>query len=142
MNNKLKIENPIPNIRKNNDTYTQTHEESLQYALDCLFPDDNHCNDKLIHKIIRKYSEKDPNSDNDYNFTLQEVNDVIANIKPNKSCGWDQINETIIRIIHSIEPNFFNNLFNICLIFGHFPKLWKVSVVKILLKSRQTKNRN
>jgi hypothetical protein len=41
INNKIKVENSIPNFLKANGQYTQTQEESLQYAFDHMFPSDD-----------------------------------------------------------------------------------------------------
>ena len=60
LNNKLKIENSIPNFQNSDGTYTQTHEESLQYALAQMFPNDDPTNDNEVHKSIRHYTQTDP----------------------------------------------------------------------------------
>jgi hypothetical protein len=135
INNKIKTENSIPNFKRNDGTYTQTQEESLHYALKHMFPDDDQQYDNLIHQNIRQYSEIEPNTSDDLDFTLNELREVINNLKPNKACGWDQINEKIIKALFESEPDLLLDLLNICLKYGYFPKIWKISVIKILLKS-------
>ena len=136
VNSKVKIDTSIPNFKKSDGTYTSTQEESLNLFMNTMFPNDNINDDNEEHIIIRDYCRTPPETDNDINLTIIELENVINNMKPNKTSGWDQINDIIIKTIHSIEPQFLLKLFNICLRFGYFPKLWKISVIKILLKSK------
>jgi ribonuclease HI len=134
---KLKHEKSVPNFIRSDGQYTKTPEESLQYAMECLFPLDDIENDDTTHKSIRDFVKESPQTADDMPFTASEVNDVINSLPSNKSPGWDQINNEIIKNVQKLEPNLFLNLFNKCLHFGYFPKIWKISVIKILLKSSE-----
>ncbi len=65
--------------------------------------------------------------------TLNELNEIVNNLKPNKSPGWDSINNEILKNVYSIEPDLLLLLFNKCLDLDYFPKIWKISVLKTLL---------
>jgi hypothetical protein len=58
INNKLKIENSIPNFLKSDGHYTQTPIESMEYALNETFPLDNVESETEVHKTIRQYVEQ------------------------------------------------------------------------------------
>jgi sarcosine oxidase/L-pipecolate oxidase len=105
--------------------------------MECLFPLNDIENDDTIHKSIRDYVKENPQTADDMPLTASEVNDVINSLPSNKSPGWDQINNEIIKNVHKLEPNLLLNLFNKCLHFEYFSKIWKISVINILLKSSE-----
>lgn len=136
LNNKLKNEKPIPNFKKSDGTYTQTHEESLQYALHHMFPEDDISTDTAYHQYVRRQTATTPDTSDDKDFTQNELNEVINNLSANKASGWDQINDIIVKAIHRQKPRLLLKLYNKCLNCGYFPEKWKISVIRILLKSR------
>jgi sarcosine oxidase/L-pipecolate oxidase len=135
MSNKLKIEKSIPNFVKSDGNYTKTPEESIAYAMEKLFPSDDIEPEGNFHKNIREYVEQIPETEDDIHLTANELKEVFNNLKPNKSPGWDQINNEIIKNIYETEPELLPKLFNKCLDLGYFPKIWKISIIKILEKS-------
>jgi hypothetical protein len=135
INYKVKTDISIPNFLKNDGNFTQTPFESMEYVLKQMFPFDDEESEEKQHKSIREYVKEPPNTENDLNFTLAEINEVINNLKPNETPGWDSISNEILKNIHNFEPELLLLLFNKCLNLGYFPKIWKISVLKILLKS-------
>ncbi len=107
----------------------------MEYALNQMLPSDNEETEEEIHKSILNYVKVAPNTENDLNFSLNELDEIVNNLKPNKSQGWDSINNEILRNVYSIEPDLLLLLFNKCLDLGYFPKIWKISVLRKLLKS-------
>ncbi len=104
---KLKHEKSVPNFIRSDVQYTETPEESLQYAMECLFPLNDIENSDTIHKSIHDYVKESPQTADDMPFTASEVNDVINSLPSNKSPGWDQINNEINKNVHKLEPNLF-----------------------------------
>jgi ribonuclease HI len=84
---------------------------------------------------MREDIQQSPHTSDDMRFTSSELNALINNLKSNKTPGWDQINDTIIKTIHSIDSSLLLNLYNKCLDLGYFPEIWKISIIKIFLKS-------
>ncbi len=72
----------------------------------------------------------------DYCFTLNEVENIINNLKQNKAPGIDRITNEILQRVFKLIPNEITKLFNKCLEFGYFPKNWKIATIKILSKSK------
>jgi hypothetical protein len=130
INNKLKIECAIPNFIKDDQTFTATPQESIKFALDKLFPKDYITVEKPLHKQIREEIKTPISTANDLEFTQNEVSEIINNLKPKKSLGFDQINNEILKKIQEINPDLLTKLFNKCLQLGYFPKIWKISNVK------------
>lgn len=130
INNKLKIECAIPNFIKDDQTFTATPQESIKFALDKLFPKDYITVEKPLHKQIREEIKTPISTANDLEFTQNEVSEIINNLKPKKSPGFDQINNEILKKMQEINPDLLTKLFNKCLQLGYFPKIWKISNVK------------
>jgi len=141
MNNKMKSEKSFPNFIKSDGQFTKTIAESMEYALTELFPSDNNLNESPIHEEIRRYVNTCPDTENDILFTPQELEEIIHQLRPNKSPGWDQLNDQIVKCFHQTDPELLLMLFNKCLQLGYFPKILKISVIKILIKNAD-KSRN
>lgn len=69
-------------------------------------------------------------------FTQQEVEAVIKNLKKDVSPGPDNLTTEFIQILHQKTKTFFVNLFNSCLKIGYFPKDWKVSKIILFPKKK------
>jgi hypothetical protein len=85
---------------------------------------------------LRQEMNENIETENDLNFKISEFRQIINNLKKNKAPGWDQMNDQIIRAIFKTNPEFFLKLFNTCLEFSYFPKIWKISIIRITLKSK------
>jgi len=107
----------------------------MELILETLLPDDNPLDDNLYHKSLRERVNEMYETENDCEFTISEISNIINNLKSNKTPGWDQINDLIVKKIFGVNPTFIAKLFNNCLKFKCFPKIWKISIIKVLLKS-------
>ena len=118
-----------------------------EHLMNCLFPTDSQITDQTVHRNVRLKLQDLKNdityrSEDDMDFTVQEVSDVINQQNPKKSPGLDGHTADIIQAVHKVEPNLLTSLFNKCLSFGYFPKLWKESVVKIIPKADKNNYKN
>jgi hypothetical protein len=100
-----------------------------------MFPSEDLTTETVMHREVREYVIDSPQTEDVIFFNENEVKAIIDNLKKNKSPGWDQLNNEIIKHLFQILPELFVVLYNKCLQFGVFPKIWKISVIKILLKS-------
>jgi hypothetical protein len=72
--------------------------------LNKLLPDDDTENDNNHHKIIRQKAKETYGSENDIDFTYAQFSKIINNLKSNKTPGWGQINDQIIKTIFDAKP--------------------------------------
>jgi hypothetical protein len=98
LNYKLKIEISIPNFIKSNGKFTKTPQESIDYALNEMFPNDDISAETPLQKTIREEIEAPLTiTSDDIPFTETEITQIINNLKPKKTPGWDQLNNQIIK---------------------------------------------
>jgi hypothetical protein len=105
----------------------------VEYILNKLLPDDELNTDNDFHKFIREQVNEDMITPDDSDFTLPELNNII---KQKTTPGFDQINDQLVKIIFEINSSFMLKLFNRCLKLKFFPKIWKISIIKLILKSK------
>lgn len=81
-------------------------------------------------------------TENDINFTKEEVTKVIELQNSCKAPGGDGITADIIQHFHRRRPSFLTLIYNKCLELCYFPKQWKSSVVKLIPKTGKKDYRN
>jgi hypothetical protein len=59
----------------------------MEYILNKLLHDDDMNTDNDFHKFIRKQVNENMTTDDDSDFTLPELNDIINNLKTKKVSG-------------------------------------------------------
>jgi hypothetical protein len=60
-------------------------------------------------------------------ITRAEVHDIIRNLHPKKSSGYDLITGHILKALPPIGIRFLTQLFNAALLQGYYPAQWKVA---------------
>jgi hypothetical protein len=115
---KLKPSDPTPSLLKSDNTFTQTPKESIELLLNKLLPGDDIKNDDNYHKNIRQKAKETYDSENDIDFTYAEVSKIINNLKSNKTSGWDQINDQIIKTIFDAKLALILKIYNTCIALG------------------------
>ncbi|GBO15080.1 hypothetical protein AVEN_69785-1 [Araneus ventricosus] len=70
-------------------------------------------------------------------FTLDETEMCIDKMKRDKAPGEDGFSLSIIEEIFYADSGWFVKIFNLCLKFGIFPKIWKESRVVLIPKSNK-----
>jgi len=65
---------------------------------------------------------------------MEELSEVISNLNPKKAPGIDCLAPPIIQRAFSVIPDLFLHLYNACLSQGTFPDIWKIAIIRPLLK--------
>lgn len=134
---KIKEYNPISTIRKPDGTETKSVEESMQVLLDELFITDSHDHDSPEQRKKREIMCNPINTDDDPQFTYEEIKSIVNQQNVNKAPGWDSLTADIIIRVFERNPKVIVDLYNKCLQIGHFPTPWKVAVLKVIKKSKE-----
>jgi hypothetical protein len=103
-------------------------------------PEDNQKEDTETHSQIRTMTNKAPDTQNDEEFTLQEVTNVIKCIGDKKAPGEDGISNEVWKCIGSILPKYLTAIYNGCLREEVFPKRWKKARLIPIVKPGKERN--
>jgi hypothetical protein len=133
--NKLKKDASMPNFKIVDIEFTSTPKESLDFALNKIFTNDDISNQNEFQIQLRNRIQFLPQTEDDNIFSSKEITEVINNLKKRKTPGIDSISNELIRILNQINPSLYVTLFNKCLTYCHFPKLWKIAKVKLIVKN-------
>ena len=126
---KLKNTFKLTTIQKPDGSYTPNIEATIRYMLDHFAPEDTPNNENCHHHQTREEIKTPPNTDNDRDFTQEEIVTILRKFNPTKSPGEDGLNSEIMLRTFKIFPKFFTAIYNLCLRNGCFPKQWKRSVI-------------
>jgi len=85
----------ITTLLKPDGTQTTNTKETLSYMRDTFAPKDNDLDDNDYHKAVRTLVEQPVNTEDDREFTKEEVGDTIASMNNNKAPGTDGITGNI-----------------------------------------------
>jgi len=99
--------------------------------LEYFTPDDNELEDNNHHKHIRAQIEHPPNVQDDREFTIEEIRNIIEGMDGRKAPGEDGITGEIHKHTFNIFPKSITAMYNGCLRQGVFPKRWKNAKKKI-----------
>lgn len=132
-NPKLK---PPTTIRKVDGTFTVDPSSSASYQLDAFLPDNEPANDTSSQENIRRLAQCSCNEPAFIAapFTHEEIEDQIMTQNDKKSPGKDGITANILKTIFQVTPDTIQQLYNLCLQLGCFPKAFKHSVVRTIPK--------
>jgi len=114
----------ITTLLKPDGTQTGNTEETLSYMMETLAPKDNYLDDNDYHKSVRTLVEQPANTEDDREFTKEEVANTIDSMN-NKAPGTDGITGNIYKQVFNTVPVFVTALYNGCLRQGIFPSNWK-----------------
>ena len=101
--------------------------------MDTFAPKDNNLDDNDYHKAVRTIAEQPVNTEDDREFTKEEVGNTIASMNNNKAPGTDGITGDIYKQVFNTVPTFVTALYNGCLEHGIFPTNWKEAKIIPLL---------
>ena len=123
----------ITTIRKPDGTETTSLHETVKVILDYLFTEDS-VEDNLHHKNIRKAIEEPIQTDEDAEFTQEEIKNTIESFNHKKTPGLDGIIGGIYqRMLHTF-PRILTTIYSQCLKRECFPKRWKIAEVIPVIK--------
>lgn len=131
---KLTIQEAMSSI-KVGSVSSKNYMESLKFLLCGLLPLDNLDDYNEEQKELVLLNDQYINSDRVDQFTKEELEQVLKQLKSNKAPGWEGISNEILKEAVSVVPDLFLKSFNLCLEEGVFPVAWKKGLIKFLLKS-------
>lgn len=72
--------------------------------------------------------------------TAPEIQQIIDSLPPKKSSGWDNINNKILKILPNSAITYLCLIYNAILTHGHFPRVWKLATISMILKPSKSAN--
>ena len=98
---KQKSSTQITTLRKPDGTLTEDLQETLKYMLEHFAPDDTQHDDSDLHKQARTLSMEPMYTEDDKDFTVQEIRNAVASLGDKKAPGVDGITGEIFSKKHS-----------------------------------------
>jgi hypothetical protein len=126
--NKINQNEPISTLKKPDGSFTEGQRETMSFLLNKLFQDDDSSTDTSDQTEIRLTANKPILTNIDQLFSDSEIEELITQLNPNKSPGWDKITADVIQKVHESIPQQINKLYNMCLQLNYFPIAWKVAL--------------
>jgi DNA-dependent RNA polymerase auxiliary subunit epsilon len=112
---KKKINTQITTLRKPDGSLTRDTKDTLRHMLEYFTPEDNELEDNNHHKQVRDMIARPPNTQDDREFTREEIIKVIEGMNNKKAPGEDGITAEIYKITLNIFPKSITALYNGCL---------------------------
>lgn len=133
---RTKKETTLTSMRKEDGSYTMTVQETLERILQGLLPDDRPEEDTDEQRIVREQMEEASEGPEEPEFTAEELDRVVAEMKNGKAPGHDGIKGEIVKRMYGRIKGCLLTLYNRMLREGRFPSVWKKGIVKIFLKNK------
>ena len=114
----------ITTLRKTDGSLTKDTKETLRLMLEYFTPEDNELEDTNYHKQVRDKT-RPPNTQDDCEFTIDEIRRVIEGMDNKKAQGEDGITAEIFKQTFKILPKSITAMYNGCLKNVIFPEIWK-----------------
>ncbi|CAB3258972.1 unnamed protein product [Arctia plantaginis] len=124
----------IQNIKINN-RYTTGVEQTAEYLLDSLVPDDRLENDTDHHRQIRQWAIEPPLSPMSDLPSSDEFLGIIRSLPLNKASGDDKISNKMIKEACKLSGDTIFTVFKRCIAEGIFPRIWRCGNIRIIPKS-------
>ncbi|KAH0813491.1 hypothetical protein GEV33_009299 [Tenebrio molitor] len=107
----------------------------IQYLLHKLLPDDDlSSNTGLQHDSHRDFISITPLNHNTDPFSIEELDRLVHELRPNKAPGLDRLSGRLIKLTHPHTGQSLLRILNACWNLGYFPRTWKHGNLVILLK--------
>ena len=120
---------PQTTLKQKDGTLTTNLQETIQHILQILTPEDNQADDTEMQKHTRALAQEDIDTDDDKEFTVQEVRNVVMSMGKNKAPGEDGIPSEVLKSVVEILPRYMTSIYNGCLRKGTFPQRWKKALI-------------
>ncbi|CAB3252543.1 unnamed protein product [Arctia plantaginis] len=122
----------IQNIKINN-RYITGVEQTAEYLLDSLVPDDRPENDTDHHRQIRQWASGPPLSPMSDLPSSDEFLGIIKSLPLNKASGDDKISNKMIKEACKLSGDTIFTVFKRCIAEGIFPRIWRCGTTKLRL---------
>jgi hypothetical protein len=119
----------ISTLQKTNGSHTEDIRETIQSILEHLIPKDEETEETDHHKRRRALIEEPMETEDDREFTSEEIRQTIKSIHHKKGPGEDGITSQILMWNFERFPRLLTSLYNGCLRKGCFPKRWKRTTI-------------
>lgn len=140
----LKKKNVIPPLATNNGkkySPLEKAEELASHFADSFSPNSSPYDPKH-DEIYRTFNAPLYNVPHKINFiSPYEIKNIIQNMPNKKAPGHDRINTIILKNLPDNAIAFLNNIYNSILRTGHFPEIWKHSIVHPIPKPNKNHSR-
>ena len=99
-------------LQKTNGSHTEGLRETIQCALEYLIPKDDKTEETEYHKRVRKSIEEPMETEDDRDFTTEEIRQTIKSIDYKKATGEDGITNKILMWTFERFPRLVTSLYN------------------------------
>jgi len=110
--------------KQKDGTLSTNLQETIQHMPQVLIPEDNQEEDTELQKNIRALAQEVIDTDDDKEFTVQEVKNVVLSMGKNKAPGEDGIPSEVFKSVIEILPRYMTAIYTGCLRKGTFPQRW------------------
>jgi hypothetical protein len=93
--------------------------------METFAPKDNDLDNNDYHKAVQTLVEQPVNTEDDREFTKEELGNTIASMNNNKAPGTDGITGNIYKQVFNMVQTIVTTLYNRCLKQGIFQSKWK-----------------
>jgi len=131
---------PQTTLKQKDGTITTNLHETIQHMLQVLTPEHNQEDDTELQKNIRALAQEDTDTNDDKEFTVQEVKNVVLSMGKNKAPGEDGIRSEVFKSVVEILPRYMTAIYNGCLHKGTFTQRWKKALVIPITKPVKTES--
>jgi hypothetical protein len=120
---------PQTTLKQKDGILTTNLQGTIHHMLQIFKPEDNQEDDMELQKKTRALSQEEIDTDNDKEFTIQEVKNVVMSMGKDKAPGEDGIPSEVFKSLVEIFPRYMTAIHNGCLSKGTFPQRWKKALV-------------
>lgn len=125
---------PLTTLKKPDGSLTSSLKETLQHMIDYFVPEDEEAADNNYHKQVRETNRIPLKTQDDVDFSQQEIRRIIEKMDPNKSPGDDGITSKVLLQVAKILPRYVTAIYNNCLRQAYFPEQWKKARLLPIIK--------
>lgn len=133
---RTKTETILTSMRKEDGSFTATVDETLEWILQGLLPDDRPEDDTEEQSSVRDQMEVASEGPEEPEFTEGELDRAVSQMKNGRAPGLDGVKAEIVKRMYGRIKECLLTLYNKMLVEGRFPSVWKEGIVKIFLKNK------
>jgi hypothetical protein len=120
-------------LRQQDGSLTMNLHDTLLQMIQKFAPDDNQGDDNEMHRQIRAQTQTPIDTEDDEEFTVQEVTNVVQGMSSKKAPGEDGIPSEVWKCLVATLPRYLTAIYNGCLKEGIFQKRWeKAKIIPIV----------